>query len=411
MPDAEERTGTRRSILPSPDFDHVHVEVNLGAVVANARSVQGLVGSQTGVLAVLKADAYGHGLVQVARALERDGTVAGFVVTSLRDGQALRRDGVQTPVVAMICQYASDHGAVLDARLTPVLASTSDLEAFAEAARERGVRAAAHVEIDTGMSRIGLAEGDVASFLEAAAAHPEIVVSGLCTHLASADDASSTAAHAQLDAFERVHARFLAAGHCPTMIHAANTAATFRLPRAHFSHVRTGIALFGGDEPSGAQLRPAMRVVTSIARLRSIEAGATVSYGERWRAARPSRIATLPVGYAHGYPRRLFGRAEVLIRGRRCPVVGSICMEMTMVDVTDLAQVEVDDDVVLLGQEGAEEIRATDLARAMGGIVEEIFCGIPRAVRRSYFGAALRRVPDGMPRDLLDEVTGERHAS
>jgi alanine racemase len=337
--------------------------------------------------------------------------VAGFVVTSLRDGQALRRDGVELPIVTMICQYGSDHGAVLDARLMPVLASTSDLVAFAEAARERGVRAAVHVEIDTGMARMGLAEAELAPFLEAAAVCPEIVISGICTHLASADDTSTTAANAQLDAFERAQARFRAAGHQPTMVHAANTAATFRLPRAHFSHVRTGIALFGGDEPSGARLRPAMRVVTSIARLRSIDAGATVSYGEKWRASRPSRIATLPVGYAHGYPRRLFGRAEVLIHGRRCPVVGSICMEMTMVDVTDLADVDIDDDVVILGEGGADEIRATDLASAMGGIVEEIFCGIPRGVRRSYVGAALRRVPDGVPRDLFDATSGERHAS
>ena len=298
MPD-EERTGTRRSVLPSAELDNVRVEVNLGAVVANARSVQALVGPSTGVLAVLKADAYGHGLVQVARVLERDRTIAGFVVTTLRDGQALRRDGVEVPIVGMICNFGSDHGAVLDARLTPVLASTYDLEAFAASARERGITAEAHVEIDTGMSRLGVREDEIAAFLESAAAHPEIVVSGLCTHLASADDASAATAHRQLDAFERAHARFRDAGHQPTMVHAANTAATFRLPRAHFSHVRTGVAIFGGDEPSGARLRPAMRVVTRVARLRSIDAGAAVSYGEKWRASRPSRIATLPVGYAH----------------------------------------------------------------------------------------------------------------
>jgi alanine racemase len=411
LPGQEERTGTRRSVVPSPDLDNMRVEVNLGAVVANARSVQAIVGPSTGVLAVLKADAYGHGLVQVARALERDGTIAGFVVTTLRDGQALRRDGVDLPIVAMVCDYASDHDAVLDARLTPVLASTSDLEAFAAEARGRGTSAAAHVEIDTGMSRIGLHEDEIESFLAAAARRPEIVVSGLCTHLASADDSSPAAAHRQLDAFERARARFRDAGHRPTTIHAANTAATFRLPRAHFSHVRTGIAIFGGDEPSGARLRPAMRVVTRVARLRSVDAGATVSYGEKWRASRPSRIATLPVGFAHGYPRRLFGRAEVLIRGRRCPVVGSICMEMTMVDVTDVPGVGVEDEAVLLGQDGAEEVRATELAAAIDGIVEEIFCGLPRSARRAYVGAALRRVPNDSSRDLLDERASERHAS
>jgi alanine racemase len=343
------------------------------------------VGPSKGVLAMLKADAYGHGLVPVARALERDGTVAALVVTALPEGLALRREGIEMPVIAHFSHYETSHGAMLDASLTPVLASTSDLGGFARAARRRGIRASVHVEIDTGMSRLGLREDEVAGFLAAAATHPEVVISGILTHLASADGESVTGSHRQLDAFERVSQAFHAAGHRPTMVHAANTAATFRLPRAHLSHVRTGIALFGGDRPSGATLRPAMRMATNVARLRCVRAGQTVSYGERWTASRPSVVATLPVGYAHGYPRRLFGNGEVLIRGRRCPVVGAICMEMTMVDVTDLgAAVQVDDEVVLVGHDGGEEIRATDLADAIDGIVEEIFCGIPKSVTRAY---------------------------
>jgi alanine racemase len=358
--------------------------VDLDAVAANARDVQALVGPSCGVLAMLKADAYGHGLLPVALTLQDDRTIAGIVVSSVRDGLALRKEGVTLPIIALVCRYTDRHGVLVDAGITPVLSCLADLEAFSRTARARACRVEAHVEIDTGMSRSGLRDEDIGPFLRALAKHPEIVVSGLCTQLASADAEDPTSAHRQLDAFERGSSRFQAAGHRPTMIHVANTAATARLPRAHFTHVRVGIALFGGDEPSGTDLRPAMRVTTRVVQLRSVGPGEAVGYSEMWKAARPSRIATLPVGYAHGYSRRLLGRAEVLVRGRRCPVVGSICMEMTMVDVTDVEGVEIDDEVVLVGADGAVEIRVTELARAMDGIVEEFLCAVPKAAVRTY---------------------------
>jgi alanine racemase len=381
----EESRGTLRSLVP-PSIPPLYVEVDLDAVTANAEEVQALVGPACGVLAILKADAYGHGLLPVARALERAGTIAGMVVSSVRDALSLRRAGVTLPIIALSCRFAGRHGRLIDAGITPVLGNLAELESFSAAARARGVRAAAHVEIDTGMSRSGVREPDLGAFLSALSDQPEVVIAGLCTQLSSADAEQPTSAHRQLDTFERACWRFRAAGHRPTMIHAANTAAMARLPRSHFSHVRVGIALYGGDDPSGIELRPAMRVATRIATLRSIGSGEAVGYGEAWRAERPSLIATLPVGYAHGYPRRWHGRAEVLVRGRRCPVVGSICMEMTMVDVTDVDGVAIDDEVILVGECGDVEIRATELARAMDGIVEEFLCAVPRAALRTYTG-------------------------
>jgi alanine racemase len=362
--------------------------VDLDAIAANARDVQRLVGPGSGVLAMLKADAYGHGVLPVARALERDGTIAGFVISSVRDALTLKREGVALPIIALACRYGERHAALIEAGVVPVVASHSDLVAFARAARARSRPTPVHVEIDTGMSRSGLRPEGLAPFLRELAAHPEIVVQGLCTQLASADDASPDAANRQLDAFERACWRFRAAGHRPSMIHAANTAATYRLPRSHFTHVRVGIALFGGDEPSGAELRPAMRLSTRIAQLRSVQPGEAVGYGEHWQAARPSLIATLPIGYAHGYPRRLLGRGEVLVRGQRCPVVGSICMEMTMVDVTDAPGAQIDDEVVLIGEDGSAKIRVVELARAIDGIVEELLCSVPKAAARSYVRSA-----------------------
>jgi alanine racemase len=390
-------TGVRRSFAP-PSVPPLCAEVKLDAVLANARDVQALIGPSRGVLAVLKADAYGHGLVPVARALERDGTVAALVVSSVRDGLELRNEGIELPIIALACRFGKKHGAVLDADITPVLCSVVDLEGFSRAARTRGTRVQVHVEIDTGMARSGLREEDVEHFLAALANQPEIIVAGLCTQLASADMEPSTSADRQLDVFERTCARFRAQGHQPTMIHAANTAATFRLPRSRFSHVRAGIALFGGDEPSGAVLRPAMRVTTHVVQLRAVAPGETVSYGETWKATRPTQIATLPVGYAHGYPRRLCGQAHVLVRGRRCPIVGAICMEMMMVDVTGVGA-EIDDEVVLIGADGGAEIRITELARAMGGIVEEILCLLPKS-------SVPRYLPASAASDEPDELDG-----
>jgi alanine racemase len=379
----EERTGTFRSLIP-PSIPPLEVEINLDAVTANARDVQAEVGAGCGVLAMLKADAYGHGLLPVARALQEDRTIAGIVVSSVRDGLALRKEGITLPLIALVCRYGHRHGNVLDANITPVLSSQADLEAFSRAARARGRRVDVHVELDTGMSRSGLREEDIAAFASALSQHPEISISGLCTQLASADDERPVSAHRQLDIFERGCLSFRAAGHRPSVIHAANTAAMARLPRSHFTHVRVGIALFGGDEPSGTELRPAMRVTTRVVQLRSIDVGESVGYGEKWKAERRSQIATLPIGYAHGYPRRLLGRGEVIVRGRRCPVVGSICMEMTMVDVTDVDGVTIEDEVVLVGDAGVTEIRVEEVARAMDGIVEEFLCAVPKGAVRTY---------------------------
>jgi alanine racemase len=379
----QDRKNTLESLV-LPSMPPVHVEVNLDAVVANAREVQASVGPRCGVLAMLKADAYGHGLLPVAMTLQQDRTIAGIVVSSIRDGLTLRREGITLPIIALVCRYGNRHGVVLDAGITPMLGGLADLEAFSRAARARNRRVDVHVELDTGMSRSGVRDEDLSSFLNALAENPAIVVAGLCTQLASADEEHPVSAHRQLDAFEDACSRFRAAGHVPTMIHAANTAATVRMPRSHFTHVRVGIALFGGDEPSGTELRPAMRVTTRIVQLRSIGPGESVGYGEKWKAERRSQIATLPVGYAHGYPRRLLGRAEVIVRGRRCPLVGSICMEMTMVDVTDVDGVALDDEVILVGESGVTEIRVAELARAMDGIVEEFLCAVPKAAIRTY---------------------------
>ena len=382
-PASGEITRVRRG-APLLAGDAVRIEVDLDAVVSNARAVQQQVGFDVEVLAILKADAYGHGLAPVAAALHSSGAVAGFVVTSVLDAVVLDALRIDRPILCLPPTWDGRHHEIVRCGVVPLISATEDWLAFARVARRNDLTARVQVKIDTGMARLGIREDGVDELLAIAARTPELEISGMSTHLSSADEEDGAVTTRQLDTFDRIVARFHAAGHRPTMLHASNTAATWRQPRARFRHVRTGIALFGGDTPSGALLTPALRLVARIAQMRTVKVGEPVSYGERWHAARPTVVATLPLGYAHGYPRRLAGRAEALVHGRRCPVIGTICMEMMLVDVTDIERPKVGDEVVLFGAQEGEMIRPTDVADGMDGIVEEIFCGLSKAVPRDY---------------------------
>jgi len=314
----------------------------------------------------VKADGYGHGAIPVARALERAG-VLGLAVSLTEEGIELRRAAIGGLILVMGGVYG--HHEILSHGLVPVVSDAADLDAFARAARALGVRARIHVKIDTGMSRLGIPPAQVDSFLAAAARLPEIEIVGVCTHLASADtDPAFTREQlARFDAARRAFPPGL-------LVHAANSAATVEMPAARYDAVRPGLLLY----------RDVMRLATAVSQLRDVPAGEPVSYGGLWRAPGPRRIATLPIGYADGYPRRLTGAGEVLVHGRRCPVVGAVCMDMTMVDVTDVPGVDVGDEVVLLGAQGRERITARELADRAGLIEYEITCGVSKRVPRFY---------------------------
>jgi alanine racemase len=261
--------------------------------------------------------------------------------------------------------------------LTAVVSDISDVAAFAQAADSLRTQARIHVKLDTGMSRLGLRPAQLQPFLEACTAFPQVVIAGFCTHLASADSDPEQTRH-QLELFEA--AIPLVRAHVPgeLLLHAANSAGTLNYARARYDAVRPGIALYCGAEP-------AMRFVTAVAQLHDLEPGDTVSYGALWRAPGRARVATLPVGYADGYPRRLTGHSEVLLHGHRCPVVGAVCMDMTIVDVTALGDsVAIGDEAVLLGRQGEEHITTAELAAHAGLIEYEITCGISKRVPRIF---------------------------
>lgn len=368
------------------------VEVDLAAIVGNARTVRALTGAD--VVAVVKADGYGHGAIAVARALTAARAVAAFGVSLVEEGVTLRDAGVTAPVLVM---GPSQHGGEDDmvmAGLTPVIACTEDLAALAAIARRRARTIDAHLKVDTGMGRLGVTIEEAAP-LAVEAARAGVAIVGLMTHFACADTDDPADPHSmtqdQLRRFREVDRAVTAAGAPLRVRHAANSSGALLFPEARFHLVRTGIAIYGNgrwpDTAEAAGRRSAMRLVTEVAQLRTVAAGTSVGYGATWRAARASRVAILPLGYADGLPRGATGRAQAAIRGQRVPLVGVISMDIAVADVTEVPDVAVGDAAVLLGRaSGGASISVAEYGAWAGLSEYEVTCGMSKRVPRTYVG-------------------------
>ena len=340
---------------------------------------------QARILGVVKADGYGHGAAIAARAFLLAGT-DWLGVALVEEGLALRRVGITAPIVVLGGQY-EDYGTLLDHQLVPLVYRPEMIDGLAAAARSRGVTADAHVKIDTGMGRIGVLPADFAGLLEHARGAREVRLTGLASHFANADLRDPAATEKALQIFSGAKARMRELGFPLELAHLANSAAVLDLEPAHHEMVRPGIMLYGATPaPKFAgmcDLQPALTWVSGIAHLKWVPKGTPISYGHKWSAPRDSLIATLPVGYADGYRRSLTNKAHVLVEGRRIPQVGTVCMDMMMADVTELAdQVKIGTEVVLLGKQGDSSIRAEEMAAWCDTIPYEIFCAIGARVPR-----------------------------
>lgn len=370
-------------------------EIDLGALRRNADVVRAQLGSSpSGLLAVLKADAYGHGAVLCAQALAKK--VWGFAVSLVEEGVELRRAGIELPIVVLGCYYGLSHRDVVAYRLTPVVGEPADLLRFARAAEELGApRVPVHLKVDTGMSRLGARLERLDELIAALRDTPGVALSGLCTHFADADGESEAPTALQLKGLAEARERLLTAGLQPGVIHVANTAGAVRFEAARYDLVRPGIGLYGVAPPNTPLdgLWPVMAWKTRIVALRDVPTGTGVSYGSRTRMRRPSKVATLPVGYADGYTRRMSDHAEVLIGGRRCKVLAPITMDMTLVDVTDVPAVAIGDEAVLLGSQpesAAPPITLDELAGWAGTIPWEVCCAVSKRVPRVYLDEGRR---------------------
>ena len=343
--------------------------------------------SRSPVWGVLKADAYGHGAKPLARTLVRAG-IAGICVALLEEAIELRDAGIRTPILVMGGFYGGAWSKLLEHQLTPVLFDPAQIEALAEEVRFTGASPmSVHIKIDTGMARLGATSSQAHDLGATLLRHPEVKLEGLMTHFACADTSVESIGQ-QLNEFDVVTAKLTALGLEAPIRHAANSAAVFRSERSHLNMTRPGIALFGVEPAAGmaAQLKPVMKVRSEFSALREIREGNSVGYGASWTAKRTSRIGTLPIGYADGLPRSLSNRGHVLVRGKRAPIVGTVSMDMTMIDVTEIENVGMADEVVVLGEQtgplGSDEITAREIADHSGTIAWEILTNISRRVPR-----------------------------
>jgi alanine racemase len=366
------------------------VEVDLGAIVDNARIVAAHVGA--GLIAVVKADGYGHGALAVAQRLERDGAVAGFGVSLVEEGVALRAGGIASPVLVMGPSHRGGESEMIEQQLTPVISDQDEVAPLGEAARRAGRRVEIHLKVDTGMGRLGVPQAQAAEVALAARAGG-LTVAGLMTHFALADSDDPAELHSftreQLQRFDAVGVALRRAGFPSLVCHAANSSGAMMFADARLDLVRCGIAIYGnGRWASEAELprprRTAMRLVAEIAQLRRLEPGQSVGYGRVWTATRDCLVAVLPIGYADGLPRRATGHASVLIRGRRCPLVGAISMDIAIAEVTDVPGVVVGDTALFFGVGDGGAITAAEYG-AWSGLTEyEVTCGMSKRVPRTY---------------------------
>ncbi|MFN8545965.1 MAG: alanine racemase [Candidatus Binatia bacterium] len=362
-------------------------EVSLSALRANLRQAREVVGPRVAVLAVVKADAYGHGAVAAARAFCEAGA-SGLGVSMVGEALELRRAGIDVPIVVLGGTFAGEEDAVVAHDLATAVWSIDAARALSARAAAAGRTVAVHVKVNTGMTRLGLDVEDVHAFAEALAALPSLVVDGVFSHFASADDVETVPARAQVARFEAAVGALALAGIRPPHVHIANSAGVLSAPEAHFSMVRPGIMLYGYSPAwhlaERARLTPAMTFRTRVVQARSIDAGTRVGYGGRWKARRPSRIAVLPAGYADGYHRLNTNRAQVLVCGRRARVAGRVCMDHTMVDVTDVGDVGAGEAVVLFGRQGDAVLGADEVAEWCETISYEVLTAVGKRVPRRY---------------------------
>lgn len=367
-----------------PALRPTFAEVNLGAFDRNLDAIRARIPEESRVVAVLKADGYGHGAVELAKRCE--GKVAGLAVALLEEAVELRDGGIALPILVLGPLTAAQFDVAFARAIIPGLVGPEELEAFAERVRATGWRGEVHVKLDSGMGRMGFVSGDLERLASALHGLDGVTVAGIYTHFANASDPSDPYTGEQVERFEAMTRRLRELGLEAPLHHLANSPAIVRGLVRPGEWVRAGIVLYGAEplDAGSARLEPVLRWTTRIARLKEVPAGSSIGYGRSFITARPSRIATLPVGYADGYPRRLSNAADVLVRGRRVPIVGRISMDLITIDVTEHAEIVAGDLVTLLGRDGEEEISAEELAAKLGTISYEILCGIGARVPRVY---------------------------
>ncbi|MDA3793398.1 MAG: alanine racemase [Elusimicrobia bacterium] len=367
---------------PEKNFRPTKAVISLNNIRSNFKKIKELTDAK--IMPVVKADAYGHGAVRVAALLEREGSDM-LGVATIEEGIKLRKNNIKIPVLVLGSVYPFENFTeIIKFNLTPIAASMKSARALEKIAMSENVKVKVHIKVDTGMGRIGISPAPANELYEYALNSKNIEPEGVFTHL-SAADSDYLFTQKQIKDFREFTEKLSPK---PLYVHAANSAGIMKYPASHFNLVRPGLALYGlfpdGVDKEGFGLLPALSWESTIIFLKDIKKNTPVSYGGTWRAPKPSKIATLCVGYADGYSRKFSNKGRLLIRGKFCPVVGMVCMDMIMADVSGVGGVKVGDRAVLIGESGGERITAEEAAKTAGTINYEITTSISSRVPRIF---------------------------
>lgn len=378
------------------EYQRVYAEINLDAVLWNVEQIHRNLTPGTKIMAVVKTDGYGHGSVPIAKLLQEKEYLYGFGVATVEEALELRREGIHLPILILGYAFPDCFDTLVKEEIRPALFREDNLLPLAEAAKRAGKKAKVHIKIDTGMSRIGIRPDESGLlFVKKAVETEGIEIEGIFTHFARADEADKTSAYGQLRIFrefvEKVEKEL---GIAIPVKHCANSAGTIEMPEANLDLVRPGIILYGlrpSDEVSEEKLTltPALSLYSHIVFIKELPAGSEISYGGTYVADRPMRVATIPVGYGDGYPRSLSGKGYVLIHGKKAPILGRVCMDQFMVDVTEIPQAKEDDLVTLVGCDRGEWITAERIGEMSGRFNYEFVCDLGKRIPRVYTKEAL----------------------
>ena len=372
-------------------YQRVWAEVDLDAIWENMVHMKENIAENTKILAVIKTDGYGHGGVPIAKMLEQLDFMFGYAAATYEEAHVLREAGVKKPILILGYTFPYCYEELIREEIRPAVYRRDTVEELVAAAAKVGQKAKVHIKVDTGMGRIGITPDEEGlEFVRFLMGHPELEVEGIFTHFAKSDEADKTSANHQLELFQNFIDKIQTElGITIPVKHCSNSAAILEMPQANMDMVRAGITTYGlypSEEVSKdiVPLRAAMSLYSHIVYCKMIHAGQSVSYGGLFTAQKDTRVATIPVGYGDGYPRSLSGRGYVLIHGKRAPILGRVCMDQFMVDISEIPEAMDGDKVTLLGMDGTERITAEELGELSGRFNYEFVCDLGKRIPRVY---------------------------
>lgn len=371
-------------------YRRVHAEIDLDAVIHNMEAMHGIISEETKIMAVIKADGYGHGAVEIAGAIDHLDYLYGYAVATVEEGQILRNHGITKPILILGYAFPEQYEEMIKAEIRPTVFTREMAEELSQAAERAGTDCRIHFAVDTGMSRIGYqvteeSADEIAQLVKL----PHIIIEGIFTHFARADEADKAHTFQQLERYGQMISMLKERGIEIPIHHCSNSAGIVEIPEANMDLVRAGITLYGlwpseEVDKDRIDLQPVLSLLTHVAYVKELEAGREISYGGTYTTAERQMIATIPVGYADGYARGLSNKGEVLIHGKRVPIRGRICMDQFMVDVTDIPNVKSGDKVVLIGADGNERITMEEVGNLSGRFNYEFVCDLGKRIPRVF---------------------------